>query len=305
MTFTTVKAATCEEAGEGLYVATFTKAPFTIQLKNVELPALGHKWTFVDFTWTETETGFTAVANFVCDNDASHTKTVEATVTSETTGAVCEAAGKIVYTAKVTFEEKDYTDTKEVAVEAIGHAYGEPTFEWTATETGYTVKATAVCANDPTHTLTVDATVEAVTTAATCEEAGKTVYTATAVIDGKTYTDTKEVEIPAMGHKWTFVDFTWTETETGYTAVANFKCGNDATHTKTVEATVTAETTAATCEAAGKTVYTAAATFEEKIYTDTKEVPSKRRPTPTRRKSRSRLWAMRTANPNTSGARTT
>ena len=211
-------------------------------------------------------------ATVVCANDPTHTITDEGTVTFATIkAATCEEAGEVMYVA--TFTKAPFTvQIKKVAIEALGHAYGEPTFEWTETETGYTVKATAICANDAAHKLTVDATVEAVTTAATCEAAGKTVYTATAVIDGKTYTDTKEVEIPALGHKWTFVDFTWTETETGYTAVANFKCENDATHEMHVDAIVSAETTEATCEADGKTVYTATAPFEGSYVTGTKEV---------------------------------
>lgn len=36
--------------------------------------------------------------------------------------------------------------------------------------------------------------------AATCETAGKTVYTATATFRGVTFTDTKEVSVPALGH---------------------------------------------------------------------------------------------------------
>ena len=96
------------------------------------------------------------------------------------------------------------------------------------------------------------ATVTHVTTPATCEAAGQTVYTATvaaaASLDGKAQSDTKTVVIPATGHNWEFVDFTWTEAENGYTAVANYKCKNDASHTNTAAATVTVATTPAACE---------------------------------------------------------
>lgn len=50
-----------------------------------------------------------AAATFACGNDAAHTRTVQATVTSETRG------GSTVYTAVATFEGKAYTDVKTMA----------------------------------------------------------------------------------------------------------------------------------------------------------------------------------------------
>ena len=253
--------ATCETAGSTVYTA--TQGEYT-DTKTVTIPATGHEWTFVDFTWTGNDTdGYTAaVANYVCAHDSTHTKTETATVTSTTTAATCEAAGSTVYTAT----EGEHTDTKTVTIPALGHDWQFVDFTWTGDDTnGYTAAvANYVCTHDGTHTKTETATVTSTTTAATCEAAGQTVYTATE----NGHTDTKTVTIPALGHDWQFVDFTWTETETGWTAVANYKCNNDNTHTKTENATVTSVTTDATCEAAGQIVYTAT----ENGHTDTKTV---------------------------------
>ena len=267
------KPATCEEKGETTYTATFASAPFETQTKTVEdIEALGHKWTFVDFTWTETETGYTAVANFKCDNDAAHTKTVEATVTAETTAATCEEAGKTVYTAAATFEEKDYTDTKEAAIEALGHAYGEPEYVWTKTETGYTVIATVTCANDPTHVITENGAVTFATiTPATCETEGEGLYAATFTNAAFT-TQLKNDVIPALGHKYGEPTYVWNKTDDGFTVTATMICENDPRHvvTETVTA-VYAVIEEPEAEKDGKGRYTA--TFENEAFeTQTKDV---------------------------------
>ena len=77
-------------------------------------------------TWTWND-NFTASAVFTCTDDDGHTQTVPATVTDEvTTEPTCDKEGLRTYTAKVTFEGKDYTDTKTEPIPATGHAYGEP-----------------------------------------------------------------------------------------------------------------------------------------------------------------------------------
>lgn len=59
-----------------------------------------------------------AAATFACGNDAAHTRTVQATVTSETRG------GSTVYTAVATFEGKAYTDVKTMAGQQGGGTGG-------------------------------------------------------------------------------------------------------------------------------------------------------------------------------------
>ena len=65
---------------------------------------------------------------------------------------------------------------------------------------------------------------------------------------------------------------TWTWAEDGSSATASFPCTASGDYTAVVNATIISETTPATCIAAGKTVYTAKATFGGKEYTSTKEI---------------------------------
>ena len=89
-------------------------------------------------------------------------------------------------------KEKLSSTPKTVA--ALGHSYGEPSWSWTETESA---KATFTCTRDK-HTEAVNAVITSKTTAATYKAAGKTVYTASASFEGKTYTDTKNVNIPKL-----------------------------------------------------------------------------------------------------------
>ena len=67
-------------------------------------------------------------------------ETVNAAVTNEvTTAATCESTGVRTYTAKVTFEDKEYTDTKTEVIPATSHdteLVGAK--DATCTEDGYT-----------------------------------------------------------------------------------------------------------------------------------------------------------------------
>ena len=233
-------------------------------LEKLTIPATGHAYGAPVWKWND---DFTASATFTCANDPSHVKNVTATVTNAvTTEATCETDGVRTYTAKVTFEGKEYTDTKTETIAATGHAYGEPLWKW---NDDFTATATFTCANDASHVEKVTATVtNAVTTEATCESTGVRTYTAKVTFEGKEYTDTKTEVIPATGHAYGEPVWKWND---DFTASATFTCGNDASHVETVNATVTNEvTTEATCKADGVRTYTAKVTFEGKEYTDTK-----------------------------------
>nr|MCR4672705.1 leucine-rich repeat protein [Lachnospiraceae bacterium] len=248
--------ATCDTAGVRTYTATYDGHTDT---KTEEIAALGHDYKLTEWTWSEDHSS--ATATFTCANDASHVQTVTATVSSETTAATCEAAGKTVYTATVTFEGETYTDTKEVEIEALGHDY--KLSGWTWADEYSSAEATFTCANDAGHVQTVTATVSSVTTPATCGAAGKTVYTATVTFEGEAYTDTKEVVIPATGHDWGEVTYTWSDDNSTVTATRT--CANDSSHVETETVNTTSEVTkAATCEAKGETTYTAV--FENEAF---------------------------------------
>ena len=257
--------ATCESTGTRTYTAkvTFDGKDYT-DTKTETLPATSHAYGEPVWKWND---DFTASATFTCGNDTSHVKTVNATVTNEvTTEATCETDGVRTYTAKVTFEGEEYTDTKTEVIPATGHAYGEPVWKW---NDDFTASATFTCGNDTSHVKNVTAEVtSAVTTPATCKADGVRTYTAKVTFEGKEYTDTKTEVIPATGHAYGAPVWKWND---DFTASATFTCGNDTSHVKTVNATVTNEvTTEATCESTGVRTYTAKVTFDGKDYTDTK-----------------------------------
>ena len=303
-------AATCTENGVMTYTCTMCS-----DTKTEVIPATGHAYGEPVWSWTD---GFKATATFTCTNDPSHVKNVTATVTNAvTTEATCESTGVRTYTAKVTFEGKEYTDTKTEVIPATGHAYGAPVWKW---NDDFKATATFTCANDASHVENVTAEVtSAVTTPAACETTGVRTYTAKVTFEDKEYTSSKTEVIPAAGHTLTAVAKVPATCETAgvkahwkcevcgklfsdaegktettleklaipatghaygepvwswnddFTASATFTCGNDTSHVETVNAAVTNEvTTEATCKADGVRTYTAKVTFEGKEYTDTK-----------------------------------
>ena len=88
--------------------------------------------------------------------------------------------------------------------------------------------------------------------------------------EGLTEEITKEDTIlKATGHK--YGEPTWSWNEDNSKAEATFTC-KDKDDTQVLEATVTSATTEATIDKEGKISYTATVTFEDQVYTDTKEV---------------------------------
>ena len=99
---------------------------------------------------------------------------------------------------------------------------------WNWTEDYSKATATRKCIVDGCDYVieTVDATIESEETKATCDEDGKVVYTATAVIAGQKDTDVKEVVEKASGH--TYAEeavFVWSEDYK--TATATLACTNE------------------------------------------------------------------------------
>lgn len=87
------------------------------------IKATGHQWGEPAWSWD----GTTATATFTCKNDASHTQTVTADVTSAVkTDPICTENGVTEYTATVEHDGTTYTATKNVAdIPATGHEWGE------------------------------------------------------------------------------------------------------------------------------------------------------------------------------------
>lgn len=97
---------TCTKEGSISYSATVVYQDMTYGNARVEkLTALGHNYRFTDFTWTPDGSDYKAVANYVCQNDQSHTKTVNAVVTSQKMEPTCIYTGRYTYTAVVSASE--------------------------------------------------------------------------------------------------------------------------------------------------------------------------------------------------------
>lgn len=188
---------------------------------------------------------------------------------SQSKAATCEEDGVEVWIATVEVKNADgsatigtLTSKNKVKLEKLDHKYGKPTINWTKGENNtYTATASRVCANDNSHVETIDAKVTEKSEGATCTEAGKVTYTATAKFDdGTECTDTKVEEGTALGHDYKVSEkdgWKWTaDKEKGYTAKATFVCSRcKASHE--VEAEVTPE------ENDGQVTYKAKATYTD------------------------------------------
>ena len=175
---TSTEPAACTTAGRKVYTATFTKAQFAAQTKEEPLAALGHEMT-----------------------------------KTEAKAATCEATGNSAYWTCGNCGKffSDEQGQKEIAengwiTKALGHSYGQPV--WTWADDGKTAEVKIVCANDKTHVLTADASVEAGTISSTvkvkptCTAMGTTTYNATVSLNGKAYPATKDMQdIPMEPHK--------------------------------------------------------------------------------------------------------
>ena len=201
------KDATCTEDAQITYTAKATclgqELTETKAAEVQEGTALGHKYKG-EIKWSEDFKS--ADATFTCET-CKDVQTVKADVTAKTDNATCTTGGKVTYTAKAELKDKNSkvlataTESKTVDVQALGHEY-ESKFDWA--KDGSSAKLTLTCKRGD-DTQSVDAVVtkdEKNCVAPTCTEAGKNVFTATATYEGKEYTDTKEVAVPALGHHY-------------------------------------------------------------------------------------------------------
>ena len=212
--------ATCTEDGTAAYKASveYDGKTYT-DIKTDTIKASGSHSYNAEWTWTEEKSddgtvSYKASVVLTCSKCELKSERKEAAVQlDEHKNPTCEEAGKDVYIATVTYEDQIYTDTKEVEIPATGHAYAA---EWTWTEVksddgtaSYKASVVLTCTacGDKTESIEAKVTLnddEHVNP--TCEDAGKDVYVASADYEEETYTDKKEVEIPATGHTWKYED---------------------------------------------------------------------------------------------------
>ncbi|HCK88885.1 MAG TPA: hypothetical protein DHW39_08760, partial [Erysipelotrichaceae bacterium] len=260
--------ATPTEAGEMTYTAVFKNEVFGTQTKKVQIPATGYTYKEPVYTWSEDNKTVTAEAVSNEDPAVSVKETVNTTY-EVTVKPGCETEGTGTYTA--VFENEMFeTQTKTEVIPALGHEYGEPEYIWSSDHK--TVTAKRVCKNDPSHIEeeTINTTYE-VTKDPACEAEGTGTYTA--VFKNSAFeTQTKDISIPATGHKYGTPTYTWD----GDKVTAKAVCAHDSTHVVTETVTATGEvTTEPTCEEAGVRTYTAV--FKNEMFekqTKTEEIPA-------------------------------
>ena len=126
-------APTCTEDGSKAYWHCtgcgkyFADEACTQEIQDIDtwkvIPATGHAYGEPAFQWSAD--GKTCTVTFTCGNDETHVEVLDAEVTSNLkTAPTCTEKGVTVYTAKVTFEGKDYTATLELTdIPAAGHHY--------------------------------------------------------------------------------------------------------------------------------------------------------------------------------------
>ena len=256
----------CEQDEQTTYTATCTFEDK--EFKNTKVvptkKATGHQYGDPEFQWSEDKK--TCKAVFIC-SACKDKKEVDCKVNKEEEKATCEKDGKTTYTATVTLNGKDYTNTKTEKEEATGHQYGDPEFQWSKDKK--TCKAVFICSacKDKKE---VDCKVNKEEEKATCEKDGKITYTATATLNGKDYTNTKTEKEEATGHQYGDPEFQWSEDKK--TCKAIFTC-SVCKYEKKVDCKMTVkEEEKATCEKDGKATYTASITLNGKNYTDAKSV---------------------------------
>lgn len=158
------------------------------------------------------------------------------TETADTTSKVtmppyCDRTGAHTYTAEFSNPAFE-TQTKEVAdMPALGHNWGAVTYEWNGDNSSVTARR--VCRRDPRIHIeaeTKDTKVE-ITKPATCEERGKTTYTAEFHKEAFE-TQTRVVENDALGHDWGEWEVT-TPATTQAEGVETRTCKRDPSHTDT------------------------------------------------------------------------
>ena len=217
---TVTKEPTCTEPGEKTLTCTVCGAT----LVGSPIAPTGHAWGEPAIVFSEE--GKSAVATWICGNDAAHTEVADCNVTSEvTSAATCTEVGETTYTATAASEGMPSgTAQKTLAdVPAKGHRFES-----------YTSDGNATCEADGTETA--------------------------ACANGCGATDTRIAKGSALGHDWLAPAIAFSED--GRSAYAIWACKNDASRMRAATCAVTSSVTPATCEDAETTTYTATVTAD-------------------------------------------
>ena len=119
-----IKAPTCTEKGENLYTGTGIIDGVTYtDTKTLYPDALGHTYGEPTFIWAEDNKDADAtVPCLVCDYVATKYPTIKVETITQTT---CDTDGVKKYIAKLTINEVEYSEEREVVIEAYNHSRTE------------------------------------------------------------------------------------------------------------------------------------------------------------------------------------
>lgn len=156
---------------------------------------LGREWNEPTYEWNGDHTF--CVAKRVCKHDSSHTESAVAVATEKVAEpATCTEKGKTAYTAAFT---EAWAETQTVILEnidALGHDWNEPTYEWNEDHTACTAKR--ACRRDENRVETARAEITAEQTKApNVGVPGEMTYTAKFSVDWAE-AQTEITEIPAL-----------------------------------------------------------------------------------------------------------
>ncbi len=262
--------ATCTEKGEETRTCQREGCGAT-ETREIEIDPDAHDW--VEIGRTPATCAAKGSVQYACSINPDHTKEEELDIDPDAHdwGEWTDSPDKEGWEQRVCKNDPTHIEEREKSVEppVHEHTFGEPTYIWA--DDNSTCTATRACTADGcdvTETETVNATSE--TTPATCAATGKTVYTATFENAAfETQTTEVTIDIDPNAHAYGAPTYKWADDNS--TCTATMVCANDASHVVTEKVNTTSETTPATTEAEGKTVYTA--TFENSAFeTQTKEV---------------------------------
>ncbi|MBQ1341799.1 MAG: cell wall-binding repeat-containing protein, partial [Erysipelotrichaceae bacterium] len=278
---------TYEADGSKTYTVTVTGPdgkPYTETYIEI-LPQLGYDFKFDHFEWAQDYSSATAIFK---DEEAGVSKEVPASVTSKTIQPTCEEEGKIIYTARVTYDGVEYSRDEEVSIPALSHTLthheavaatcemaGKAEY-WECTvchklysDAAGTTEVTAETLVVPASGHKGGAAVEENRVEATCTAAGSYDEVVYCSVCGKELSRETKI-VPALGHDWS--DWAQTKAPTctaeGEESRTCSRC--DAKETRTIEALGHAlelvPGKAATCTEAGQKDYYECSRCQAKFY---------------------------------------
>ncbi|MBQ9280378.1 MAG: InlB B-repeat-containing protein [Clostridia bacterium] len=192
------------------------------------------------YKWNDDNSKVTA--SILCDSCDYEEKETVNTISINAIAPTCEKDGLRKYVA-THFESDNFTtQIKDVIIEKLGHNFGQPEYEWSADHSYVEASRTcSVCGKVETETA---GTNYVVTLEPTCTEDGTAEYVTEAFENTEFTVQTYEVEIGAIGHKWSKVKYKWSANNTQCTAGRSCtNCGELETETVKSVSSVTVEPT--------------------------------------------------------------